>query len=144
MTRRLWLESVYVKSLCLSLNAMVRFDLLHLLSLCKFSKLLSLKHKSLLFFRFLHICPEIGFSIFYQRILRTCGRLASSAHARLQVKKRLRNSIDFWSAPVSERPGLKFNLLVAYGFGSTKTSGYDNLQGDTCKSDPLLKKTFLP
>lgn len=100
------------------------------------------------FFPFLHICFEIS-SLFYQHISMTCSCRSSTRTCSTEVSlyrlKKSRDSIDFRSALFlstvladCEQPGPEFNLLVAYGFGSTKTSGFGNLWR-TCRSDPLQK-----
>lgn len=88
---------------------------------------------------------------FYQHISMTCGCRPSTRTCSTEVSlyrlKKSRVSIDFSCAPlysvlaVYERPGPEFNLLVAYGFGSTKTSGFGNLWR-TCRSDPLQKTSL--
>lgn len=86
---------------------------------------------------------------FCQHISMTCGCRSSTRTCSTEVSlyrlKKSRDSIDFRSALFlstvladCEQPGSEFNLLVAYGFGSTKTSGFGNLWR-TCRSDPLQK-----
>lgn len=112
---------------------------------CEISKLLSLKHKSLLFSFSSHL-------LWNQFLISmTCGCRPSTRTCSTEVSlyrlKKSRVSIDFSCAPlysvlaVYERPGPEFNLLVAYGFGSTKTSGFGNLWR-TCRSDPLQKTSL--
>lgn len=118
------------------------------LRFCEISKLLSLKHKSLLFFLFFTSALKLV-PFFCQHISMTCGCRSSTRTCSTEVSlyrlKKSRDSIDFRSAlslstvlADCEQPGPEFNLLVAYGFGSTKTSGFGNLWR-TCRSDPLQK-----
>lgn len=86
---------------------------------------------------------------FNQHISMTCGCRSSTRTCSTEVSlyrlKKSPDSIDFRSAlslstvlADCEQPGPEFNLLVAYGFGSTKTSGFGNLWR-TFRSDPLQK-----
>lgn len=101
------------------------------------------------FFPFLHICFEIS-SLFYQHISMTCGCRSSTRTCSTEVSlyrlKKVPRFHWFQERALSlstvladcEQPGPEFNLLVAYGFGSTKTSGFGNLWR-TFRSDPLQK-----